>query len=157
MSDLNQVLLCGRLTRKPELKHGGANGTAFCKIGIANNTYGGKGKEAKVNFFNITIFGRRAESVCNYLDKGSQVIVRGKLDWNSWEDKEGNKKSSVGIIAEEIQFVGGKGDGKGKSNGNPAPISDENIPDSYGGDDTGIPGKEEWQSPIDSGDEDIPF
>ena len=110
MSDLNVVAICGRLTRKPELKYG-ASGNAYCKFSIANNVWKGKENGDKANFFNVTTFGKQAENIEQYLDKGSQVVINGQLDHSVWEDKDGNKRHSVGIIANSVQFVGGKGKG----------------------------------------------
>lgn len=108
MSDLNIVCICGRLTMKPELKHA-QSGTAICSLSIANNVYAGKGKDKdKVNFFNVTVFGARGENCDKYLDKGSQVVIDGRLDWSSWETQEGQKRTAVKIIGNNVQFIGGK-------------------------------------------------
>lgn len=113
MSDQNHVFLIGRLTVNPELKYT-AGGTAICSLSIANSVYQGKGKEDKTNFFNITIFGARAESCSKYLEKGKQIAVYGRLDHQTWTTTEGTKRSTVKIVAQSIQFIGG---GKSKQEG----------------------------------------
>jgi single-strand DNA-binding protein len=123
MSDMNSVCIIGRLTRDPELKYS-SSGTPFCKFSIANNVYQGKGKDEKVNFFNITVFGKMGENCDKYLRKGSQALIEGKMDHNIWTDESGEKKSSIGIIANSVQFVGKKAEGTGNS------FSDNNQPPS---------------------------
>jgi single-strand DNA-binding protein len=104
MSDINSVIIVGRLTEKPKLKTSNS-GSSFLNMSIANNIYAGQEKD-KVNFFNIVVFGKRAESCQKFLDKGSLVGISGKLDWNSWETNDGQKRSAIKIIANEIQFLG---------------------------------------------------
>lgn len=107
MSDINNVVIVGRLVEKPIIKYG-ASGVAVSNLRIANNVYLGAGKGEKVNWFTTVVFGKLAENCEKYLDKGRQIIVSGRLDWNSWESKDGQKRSKVQIIASSIQFIGGK-------------------------------------------------
>jgi single-strand DNA-binding protein len=107
MSDINSVIVVGRVVEKPALKYL-SSGTAVTDIRIANNTYQGQGKEDKVNWLTVTVFGARAESCEKYLDKGSQCVVKGKLDYQAWTNKDGDKRSMVKIKADEVQFVGKK-------------------------------------------------
>jgi len=111
MSDINSVTVVGRVVEKPELKFG-QSGNAVTNIRIANNVYQGQGKDEKVNWFTVVAFGKQAENCEKLLDKGKQIVVDGRLDWSSWETKEGDKRSKVQIVANSIQFVGG-----GKQNG----------------------------------------
>jgi single-strand DNA-binding protein len=151
MSDLNIVAICGRLTRKPEVKYS-ANNVAYCRISVANNVWTGKDSGDKVNFFNITVFGKRAETIGEYLDKGSQVIINGRLDHNTWEDQNGNKRHSVGIIAQSVQFVGGK-----KKDSKPSEASSGPPPEESAGSESVDMGENTaFESPIDD-TEDIPF
>jgi single-strand DNA-binding protein len=100
--DINQVVLVGRLTRDPETRFS-AN-TAICKFSIANNT----GKEDKnVSYFDIVTFGKTAERCQQYLKKGTQIAISGRLSQNRWE-QEGQKRSKVEVIAQIVQFLGGK-------------------------------------------------
>jgi len=105
----NKVILVGNLSRDVELRYT-PNGTAVAKFGLATNrTYidpATKEKKQEVMFIDITIFGRAAESANQYLKKGSQVLVEGRLVLNSWNDNRGQKRSKHEIIAESLKFLG---------------------------------------------------
>jgi single-strand DNA-binding protein len=132
--NINRVVLTGNLTRDPELRSIPASGTSVCKLGIAVNTRrkGSDGQwEEKPNFFRVTVFGRQAESCANYLKKGRAVAIDGRLEWSSWEN-DGQKRESIDIIADSVQFLGGRedagnGNGNGYSSGVQAPESDVPI------------------------------
>ena len=116
--NINRVVLTGNLTRDPELR-ATTGGTSVCKLGIAVNTRrkGSDGQwEEKPNFFRVTVFGRQAESCANYLKKGRAVAIDGRLEWSSWET-DGQKRESIDIIADSVQFLGGR-DEAGNGNGN---------------------------------------
>jgi single-strand DNA-binding protein len=106
MSDINSVVIVGRVVEKPVAKHLDS-GSSVCDIRIANNVYQGKGKDEKVNWLSVTAFGKQAENCEKFLDKGSQIVVDGRLDYQSWE-KDGTKRSAIKIIANSVQFIGGK-------------------------------------------------
>jgi len=113
MANLNEVRLMGRLTRDVELKYT-AKGTAVGKLGIAVNrtwkTESGE-KMEEVTFVDVTCFGRQAETLAQYVGKGSGLHVSGRLKLDEWEDKStGGKRSKLGVILEGFQFLGGKGD-----------------------------------------------
>jgi single-strand DNA-binding protein len=132
--NINRVVLTGNLTRDPELRSISSSGTSVCKLGIAVNTRrkGSDGQwEEKPNYFRVTVFGRQAESCANYLKKGRPVAIDGRLEWSSWEN-EGQKRESIDIIADSVQFLGGRedagsGNGNGFSSGIQAPESDVPI------------------------------
>jgi len=117
--NINRVVLTGNLTRDPEL--GAAGSLSICKLGIAVNTRRKNSDtgnwEEKPNFFRVTVFGRQAESCAQYLKKGRPVAIDGRLEWSQWETKEGQKRESIDIIADTVQFLGGRGDDAG-GNGN---------------------------------------
>jgi single-strand DNA-binding protein len=119
--NINRVVLTGNLTRDPEMSATGG-GLSICKLGIAVNTRrkGSDGQwEEKPNFFRVTVFGRQAESCGQYLKKGRPVAIDGRLEWSSWE-RDGQKRESVDIIADTVQFLGGRddaGNGNGFSSG----------------------------------------
>ena len=105
MNDLNNVLLEGRLTRDPELKHT-PGGTTVCNFSIATNKSYKQNNEwkTKVSYFDITTFGKQAE-ICNeYLKKGRGVRVVGELSQDRWE-QEGKQRSKVCIIGNHIEFA----------------------------------------------------
>lgn len=114
-TNINRVILTGNLTKDPELKTLDS-GFAICSLRIANNTRKKEGDNwvDKPNYFDVTIFGRSGENAAKYLAKGRSVAIDGRLEWREWEDKEGNKRQSTEIIADNVQFLssgGGNGDG----------------------------------------------
>jgi single-strand DNA-binding protein len=116
---INRVVLTGNLTRDPEIAATG-NGVTVCRLGLAvngrrkNNSTGEW--EEKPNFFRVTVFGRQADNCIQYLKKGRAVGIDGRLEWSQWEAQDGQKRSSVDIIAENVQFLGGREDA-GNGNG----------------------------------------
>jgi single-strand DNA-binding protein len=117
--NINRVILTGNLTRDPE--HSTTpSGTSVCKLGIAVN---GRRKtkegnwEEKANFFRVTVFGKQADNCYQYLKKGRAIAIDGRLEWSQWE-REGQKRESVDIIAENVQFLGGGRDDAAGANGN---------------------------------------
>jgi single-strand DNA-binding protein len=119
-SNVNVVVITGNLTRDPELRHLGS-GTAVCKLRVAVNSRRKDGQTGewvdKPNFFDVTVWGAQGENCASYLAKGRPVAVEGRLDWREWEDQGGNKRQSVEIIANTVQFLGSR-DGSGGGNGN---------------------------------------
>jgi single-strand DNA-binding protein len=116
--NINRVVLTGNLTRDPEIS-ATPGGLSICKLGIAVNTRRKSGDqwEEKPNFFRVTVFGRQAESCGQYLKKGRAVAIDGRLEWSQWE-RDGQKRESVDIIADTVQFLGGREDaGNGNGNG----------------------------------------
>ncbi|MCX7886646.1 MAG: single-stranded DNA-binding protein [Verrucomicrobiae bacterium] len=109
MASYNRVLLIGNLTRDPEVRFT-PKGTAVANLGLAiNRTYTAETGETKeeVVFVDIEVWGRQAELAGQYLAKGRQVFVEGRLRMDSWEDKEsGQKRSRLRVVAERIQFLG---------------------------------------------------
>jgi len=116
--NINRVILTGNLTRDPDMR-ATPGGLAICKLGIAVNTRrkNNEGQwEEKPNFFRVTVFGRQAESCGQYLKKGRPIAVDGRLEWSTWE-REGQKHESVDIIADTVQFLGGRDDAGANGNG----------------------------------------
>jgi single-strand DNA-binding protein len=115
-TNINRVVLTGNLTRDPELRTT-PSGTSVCGLRIACNT---RRKDSsgqwvdKPNYFDVTVWGAQGENCAQYLSKGRPVAVDGRLEWREWEDKEGNKRQAVDIIADSVQFLGSpSGDGNG--------------------------------------------
>jgi len=106
MSDINSVVLCGRVTRDAEVRYTNG-GMAVSEISIAVNRYAGKDKQDEVSFFEVNLWGKTAEALVQYLTKGRQIVVQGELRQERWE-KDGQKQSKVRINANTIQLVGGK-------------------------------------------------
>jgi len=110
MNDTNHVALVGRLTRDVELKYT-QGGMAIAELSIANNQSKkvGESWEDVAHFFDASIIGKRAEALSQYLTKGTQVVITGKLQQQRWETKDGDKRSKVSILVDNVQLVGGKG------------------------------------------------
>ena len=143
-TDFNRVILIGRATRDPELKTT-PSGTSVVSFSIACNrswTQAGEKKE-EVGFFNCTAWAKLAETIAQYVKKGDKIAVEGRLQQRSWE-KDGQKHSVVEIVVDNVQFLGGKSDGKkeaqlmgdvvadgsvkGFDQHQPSEFSDESIP-----------------------------
>lgn len=106
-ADLNRVTLVGRLTRDTELRHTGG-GTAVCsmRLAVSSRAQDEQGEWGdKSNFFDVTVFGRQAESASNYLAKGRRVGVDGRLSWREWSAQDGSKRQSVEVIAQDVFFL----------------------------------------------------
>ncbi len=112
-ADLNRVTLVGRLTRDPELRHSGG-GDAICSIRLAvssrSRDEGGNWGD-RSNYFDVTIFGRQAETASTYLAKGRRIGVDGRLSWREWQAQDGTKRQSVEVIANDIFFLDSRGEG----------------------------------------------
>jgi single-strand DNA-binding protein len=109
MAALNKVLLIGNLTRDPEVRYT-SKGTAIAKFGLAMNrvwTSETGEKKEEVTFVDVDVFGRTAESVGQYMSKGSPIFIEGRLRLDQWNDKQtGDKRSRLGVVAERVQFLG---------------------------------------------------
>jgi len=108
MASLNKVFLIGNLTRAPELRYT-PSGTAVADLRLAVNrnytTQGGEKRE-ETCFLTVVVWGKQAESSGEYLDKGSPVMVEGRLQTRDWETKDGQKRNVVEVVAERVQFMG---------------------------------------------------
>jgi single-strand DNA-binding protein len=149
---VNKVTLIGNLGNDPEVRYSG-NGNAVANVSLATaeswrDKDSGEQQE-RTEWHRVVFFGRLAEIVSEYLHKGSQIYVEGRLQTNKWQDKEGNDRYTTQIVANEMQMLGGRG---GTSNNKePAPESDDTVDSS--------PKKSQpiAKSPADDFDEDIPF
>jgi single-strand DNA-binding protein len=115
MASFNKVILMGNLTRDPELRVT-PKGTAVCQIGLAvNSTYKDKegNQKEEVTFIDVDVFGRQAEVIAKYMSKGRPILIEGRLKLDSWESKEGEKRSKLKVVLENFQFVGSRGDSSG--------------------------------------------
>jgi single-strand DNA-binding protein len=103
---MNTVNLIGNLTRDPELRQT-ASGTSVCSMRLAFNTRSNQGGEwaDKANYIDITVWGRQADLVAEYLTKGKKVGVTGRLEWREWETKDGSKRQSHEIVATDVEFL----------------------------------------------------
>lgn len=130
---INKVIVSGNLTRDPELRMAGS--TPLLQMGIAvndrkkNNTTGEW--EDVPNFFDVLVWGTRGESLSRFLKKGTKVVVSGRLRWSQWQTAEGDKRSKVEIVAEDVEFLTPRDGSGGGSNAQfaapAAPASDSDV------------------------------
>jgi len=108
-SDLNRVILVGRLTRDPELRYT-PSGMAVASFSLANNRSYSTGGEKKdqVSYFDCVAWSKMGEIITEYCKKGKQIAVEGRIQQRRWDDQDGNKKTKVEIVVENFQFLGGK-------------------------------------------------
>ena len=139
---LNRIILMGRLTRDPELRHT-QTGTPVASFSLAvdRDFRSRDGGERATDFSDIVAWRSTAEFVSKYLTKGRMAVVEGRLQMRDWTDRDGNKRRSAEVVADNVYFGDSKRDGDtGGSYGNsysrpaaPAPMSDYGMP-SMGGD-----------------------
>ncbi|HLY73431.1 MAG TPA: single-stranded DNA-binding protein [Planctomycetota bacterium] len=149
MASFNKVILLGNLTRDPELRYT-PQGSAVCEFALAlNYVYTNKQtgqKVEEVSFIDIVAWGKTGEICAEYLKKGRQVMIEGRLKQDRWEAQDGKKMSKVRVTAENVQFVGSRPAGEGGGGGS-APRSGGAAPSGGGPEEGPPPGAEE----------DIPF
>ena len=152
-ANINRVIITGNLTRDPEIRST-PSGQSVCSLRVACN---GRRRNPQTNdwedapnYFDVSVWGSQGENCHRYLSKGRPVAVDGRLQWREWTDKDGNKRQSVDIVADSVQFLGGRdeaGNGNGFSSSARAQESDVPI-------DTG----DFERTPVGAGaDDDIPF
>ena len=134
MRGFSKAIIVGNLTRDPELRST-TNGASVCSFSVAvNRVYRDSNGEQRedVSFIDCSAWGKLAETIAQYGKKGNGVLVSGRLNQRAWEDKNGNKRSSVEIVVEDFNFVGGRDSGSA-SGGYTAPANnapqEDNIPE----------------------------
>jgi single-strand DNA-binding protein len=152
--NINRVIITGNLTKDPELGSIPGGGTSVCTLRVAVNgrrrTASGEWED-QPNYFDVTVWGQQGENCAKYLNKGRPVAVDGRLRWREWTNQEGQKRQAVDIIADSVQFLGGRddaGSGNGYSSGVKPAESDVPID---GGDFEAAPAART------AADDDIPF
>ena len=125
MASYNRVILVGNLTRDPEIRYI-PSGTPVCDIGLAvNERYKNSSGEwvDQATFVDVTLWARTAEVACEYLSKGSPVLIEGRLKLDTWESNDGQKRSKLRVVGERMQMLGGRGAGAG-GGGGPGPAGE---------------------------------
>jgi single-strand DNA-binding protein len=134
---INRVCISGNLTRDPEMRSTGS-GMAVMQLRMAvndrrKNQQTGEWEDAP-NYVGVVVFGQRAESLSRFLSKGSKIIVDGKLRWSEWDDKNtGEKRSKLEVVADDIDFASGRGEGGGgyaapSTSATSEPVFEDDIP-----------------------------
>jgi single-strand DNA-binding protein len=153
-SNINRVTITGNLTRDPELRSLPGSGTSVCSLRVACN---GRRKnnetgqwEDQPNYFDVTVWGAQGENCSRFLTKGRPVAIDGRLRWREWTTDDQQKRQAVDIVAETVQFLGGREDaGNGNGFSSSARTTESDVPI-----DTG----DFERTPVNAGaDEDIPF
>ena len=126
MANFNKVFLMGNLTRDPQLRYTPSQ-QPVCSFGVAVNrkwkAADGQMKE-DVCFVDCTAWGRTAETIQKYLNKGRPVFIEGRLTYSSWDGQDGKKRSKLEVTVEQFQFIGGpKGGAGGEGGARPAPAT----------------------------------
>ena len=130
MASFNKVLLMGNLTRDPELRYT-SGGTAVASFGLAVNRKFKQGEEWKdeVCFVDITVWAKQGENCAEYLNKGSQAFIEGRLNYQTWEDKQsGQQRSKLEVVANNVQFLTKQGDKKDMGSGSSSVANDDDVP-----------------------------
>lgn len=130
---MNRVCLIGRLTTKPELRttSGGLSTTRFT-LAVNRNFSNAQG-EREADFISVVAWRKQAENICQYLDKGSLVSVEGRIQTGSFDDKDGNKRYTTDVVADQVNFLESKKDRASSSSSNneyypePTPVNDVNV------------------------------
>jgi single-strand DNA-binding protein len=121
-ADLNKVTLIGRLTRDPEQRPNSS--VANIRLAVTGRKKDGNSWIDVPNYFDVVVFGRQAEIVMQYLTKGRKICVDGRLTWREWE-KDGQKRSSTEIVADDIHFLDKNESGAGAVQQHSQPTLDE--------------------------------
>jgi single-strand DNA-binding protein len=114
-TNINRVILTGRLTRDPELRSL-PSGMSVCSLRLAFNTRKkdpatGEWGE-KSNFIDVTVWGRQGEIVAQYMSKGRAIAVDGRLEWREFTDNQGNNRQAIEVVADNTEFIGGREEGQ---------------------------------------------
>lgn len=118
---MNRVLLIGRLTGKPELRYTSSN-LPYTRFSVAvNRNFTNNQGQREADFINVIVWRKQAENVCNYLDKGSRVSIEGRIQTGSYDDKDGNKRYTVDVAADSVEFLDTKAQNQARSQGNSEP------------------------------------
>ncbi len=104
---MNKALLVGRITTKPELRTTNS-GIPYTRFSVAINRPFSNNGERSADFINILVWRKQAENVCNFLDKGSQVAIEGRIQTGNYTDKDGNNRNSFEVVADNVQFLDSK-------------------------------------------------
>lgn len=131
MKGVNKAIIVGHLGKDPEVKYT-ASGAAVANLSVATSeSWKDKNtgeKQEKTEWHRVSAFGRLAEIMGEYLKKGAQVYIEGRIQTRKWQDKDGNDRYTTEIVASEMQMLGGRGEPAAKKEAPPAASFDDDIP-----------------------------
>ncbi|MBN1050294.1 single-stranded DNA-binding protein [Clostridium botulinum] len=102
---MNKAVLIGRLTKDPELRFTPGAGTAVITLTLAVDKYNSKSGQKEADFVPVVVWGKQAESTANYMTKGSQMAISGRIQTRNYEAKDGTKRYVTEVVATEVQFL----------------------------------------------------
>ena len=153
---VNKVILIGRLGRDPETRYM-PNGDAITNFSLATDEQWrdrNRERQTRTEWHNVSLYGKLGEIAGQYLRKGSQVFVEGKIQSRKYTDKDGIERMAYNIIGNEMKMLGNRNDGSDSGNNNAAPLTSSNPPPAPH---RQPPQHESTTAPIDDIDDDIPF
>lgn len=165
MSSVNKVILVGRLGRDPDVRST-ATGKKVVNFTLATDeiwTDAGGQRQQRTEWHRIVVWGKQTDACESYLSKGRLVYVEGRLQTREWQDKDGNKRTSVEVVAQNVRFLGGRGEGAGagpRTGGDRPERAERPSPAAQRGPDEGGPGDYSYDDsppPPPSGEDEIPF
>lgn len=112
---MNKVILIGRLTKDPELKYAAGSCTAVCRFNMAVTR---PFKKDEIDFINCVAFGKTGETIAQYLTKGRQVAIAGRIQTGSYDAQDGSKRYTTDVVIENFEFIGSAGGGNSSNNSN---------------------------------------
>ncbi len=139
MAGVNKVILIGNLGKDPELRYTpGGQAVATFSLATGEKWRDKDGNmQDRTEWHNIVVWGRSAENAKEYLSKGRPVYIEGRIQTRSWDDKDGNKRYTTEIVAQRLQFLGGRDQGAQTGAGAPPPEAPQ--PEDLGGEDDDLP------------------
>lgn len=129
---MNKVVLIGRLTRDPELRYTGNNTPVVSFTLAVNRNFSNQQGEREADFINVVVWRKQAENVKNYLTKGSQAAVEGRIQTRSYDDNNGQKRYVTEVVADNVEFLGSKNSSNDTSNMNNTNSKSEPTPYDFG-------------------------
>ncbi|NFG59688.1 single-stranded DNA-binding protein [Clostridium botulinum] len=123
---MNKVVLIGRLTKDPELKFTPGAGTAVTTLTLAVDKYNSKSGQKEADFVPVVVWGKQAKSTANYMTKGSQMAISGRIQTRNYEAKDGTKRYVTEVVATEVQFLSKSNDSNG-GNTSSSPFDNGNF------------------------------
>ncbi len=132
---VNKVILVGNLGADPDMRYT-PSGAGVCELRLATNeswTDKNGQKQERTEWHRVVVWGKRGEVCGKYLSKGRQVYVEGRLRTRSWEDKDGNKRYTTEIIANDVQFLGGREGGPRRNDDDLPPVAEPDYGGGFGG------------------------